>query len=279
MKSAQRYFIKMYYLADHYLGSQRQKEENTIEGILIKALIDKSYIENESKSGFEAASRTDRFVSARGSVFSFITQKSFYPEELNSALPNDIGVWAVARVPIDYKPRRNAICRHYKYIFEYPISYLIKKSEFEIDLIKQGCNLLKGSHDFVNFAKKDKDKNTVRDLEDIKLSIINDFLILDFYSQSFLRQQIRRIIRKLVELGTKKITFDEFKALFDPMKSFSYKPYSPNGLVLWDIIYPKEVNFFENIKGKERMCNFFEQKYYYSLFRTNFFNILKDEKD
>jgi len=279
MKSAQRYFIKMYYLADHYLGSQRQKEENTIEGILIKALIDKSYVENESKSGFEAASRTDRFVSARGSVFSFITQKSFYPEELNSALPNDIGVWAVARVPIDYKPRRNAICRHYKYIFEHPISYLIKKSEFEIDLIKQGCNLLKGSHDFVNFAKKDKDKNTVRDLEDIKLSIINDFLILDFYSQSFLRQQIRKILRKLVELGTKKITFDEFKTLFDPMKSCSYKPHSPNGLVLWDIIYPKDVNFVENKKGQMRLCNFFEQKYYHSLFRTNFFNLLKVKKE
>lgn len=276
MKSAQRYFIKMYYLADHYLGSQRQKEENTIEGILIKKLIDKSYIENESKSGFEAASRTDRFVSARGAVFSFITQKSFYPEELNSALPNDIGVWSVAKIPIDYKPRRNAICRHYKYIFEYPISYLVKNSEFDIDLIKQGCDLLQGRHDFINFAKKEKDKNTVRDLVDIKLSIKNEFLVMDFYSKSYLRQQIRKMIKKLIELGTRKITLKEFKFLFNPMKSFSYKPHSPNGLILWDVKYPKEVNFIENKKGKERMFNFFEEKLNYNIFRLNFFNILKD---
>ena len=279
MKSAQRYFIKAYYLADQYFGSQRQNEENTIEDILLKRLIDKSYIKNESKSGFEAASRTDRFVSARGSVFSFITQKSFYPEELNSALPNDIGIRSVAKVPIDYKPRWNAIHRHYKYIFDYPISYVKNKSEFDIDLIKQGCNLLKGRHNFINFAKKDKDKNTIRDLDDVKLSIINDFLILDFYSRSYLRQQIRKMIKKLIELGTGKITLEEFKSLFNPNESFSYKPYSPNGLILWDVKYTKEVIFMENKKGKERMRNFFKQKYYYSFFRTNFFNTLKDGEE
>ncbi len=274
MKDKQRYFIKYYYLADQYFGSQRQKHKKTIEGILINALLEKSYIKNEGDSGFEAASRTDRLVSARGAVVSFKMYKKFYPEELNSALPEDIGVWAYAKVPIDYKPRWNAVCRHYKYIFNYSLSHFRANSEFDVDLIKEGCNLLKGKHDFVNFSKKEKEKTTIRDLDDLKITILNDFLILDFYSKSFLRQQIRRIIRKLVELGTKEITLDQFKLLFNPMKSFSYKPYSPDGLILWDIIYPKEVDFIENIKGKERMCNFFKKKYNFSLFRTNFFSIL-----
>jgi tRNA pseudouridine38-40 synthase len=278
MELEQRIFIKIYYLADQYYGSQRQNIKQTIEGVVLDALKDKSYIKNVDESGFEAASRTDRFVSARGAVFSFITQKKFYPEELNSALPEDIGVWAHTMVPLEFKPRRNAICRHYKYILSYPVTCLQKKNGFDLSLIKEGCKLLEGKHNFINFAKKEKEKETIKDLDEVKFSIFNDYLVLDFYARSFLRQQIRKMIRKLVEFGSKKITLDEFKSLFNPMKSFSYKPYSPNGLILWDIIYPENIIFIENENGKERKDKFFYNKYLYSQFETNFFNILRERE-
>ena len=71
-----RYLFKFYYIGHKkYHGSQRQPDYTTIEDVLITALQEKEYLIDIKQSGFEVASRTDRFVSARGSAFSFITDK------------------------------------------------------------------------------------------------------------------------------------------------------------------------------------------------------------
>lgn len=279
MTQEQRYFIKTYYIGDNYHGSQRQPDRDTIEGAILNALVEKNYINNEGGSRFEAASRTDRDVSSRGAVFSFISSKKFYPEELNSALPIDIGVWSYSIVPLDYLPRWNAISRHYKYIFDLPVSYYEENSNFNINLIKRGCELLKGRHDFVNFSKKDKniEKETVKDLDIVDFSVLNNYIVIDFHSKSFLRQQVRRMIKKLIDLGNNEINLEEFNDLFDSEKEFSYKPADPKGLILWDIYYPEVVNFIENKKGLERMSNYFNDRFNISSFRTLFFEVIKEK--
>ena len=71
-----RHLFKFYYIgAEEYFGSQRQPNYLTIEDCLLTALQEKNYINETKESGFEVASRTDKFVSARGSTFSFICQK------------------------------------------------------------------------------------------------------------------------------------------------------------------------------------------------------------
>ena len=72
-----RYLFKFYYIGkSKYYGSQRQPQLLTIEDCLLNVLLEKDYIKNIKESGFEAASRTDRFVSARGSFFTCILKKS-----------------------------------------------------------------------------------------------------------------------------------------------------------------------------------------------------------
>ncbi|MFX0012092.1 MAG: hypothetical protein ACFE9R_17395, partial [Candidatus Hermodarchaeota archaeon] len=168
-----RYLFKFFYIGSKkYFGSQRQPNHTSIEQSLITALQEKKYINNIKESGFEVASRTDRFVSARGSAFSFITKKKPILMEINSILPNNIGIWAFSQVPLDFLSRFNAEYRHYKYITAYD------KKLMDLKNMKKACKSLEGKHDFKNFSKFDREEDkTIRDLQLATLYIDDNFII------------------------------------------------------------------------------------------------------
>ncbi|TXT64550.1 MAG: tRNA pseudouridine synthase A [Promethearchaeota archaeon] len=277
-----RWFFKYYYLGkEKYYGSQRQKDLLTVENVLLKTLKRRKYIKNAQDSGFESASRTDKYVSARGAVFAVDCLKYPILMELNSHMPKDIGIWAYSEVPEGYSPRFSALKRYYKYILPKPLSYLREKYNFDVSIVKEACNILKGTHDFQNFSKRDSEIiNTVRTMEEIKLSIINDTVIIDFISEAFLRQQIRRIAKKLIQLGKGLIEWSEFIELLNPSKFISYEPANPKGLILWDIKYNDEMLLFQkDSKSIERMKNyFFTQKMAHYL-KFNLFRSLLQQDD
>jgi len=266
-----RYLFKFYYIGSKkYFGSQRQPNYLTIEDNLITALLEKNYITDIKKSGFEVASRTDKYVSARGSAFSFITDKTPILMEINSALPKHIGVWAYTKVPLDYTSRYNAQFRHYKYIIPYSKSSLNAKD------IKKACKALEGRHDFRNFSKQDKEETkTIRDLLQAKTTIDGDFIIFDFKSRAFLRQQIRRMVAKILEVGLGIIKYDDFIDLFNPVKSISYQPADPFGLILWDVNYGSSVLLAIDKRSKDRMDNYFREKEQKYASKTKLFRLIQ----
>ncbi|MFW9865224.1 MAG: tRNA pseudouridine synthase A [Candidatus Thorarchaeota archaeon] len=274
-----RYLFKFYYIGkSKFYGSQRQLEFLTIEECIFNALLEKGYITKIEDSGFEAASRTDRFVSARGAFFTCIIEKKPILMEINSSLPFEIGVWAFTQVPLDFLSRFNAIQRHYLYILPTPLSKLQKTGALNIDIMHDACRQLEGRHDFTNFSKRDADtKTTVRDMDLADFSIKENFLIFQFKSRAFLRQQVRRMVAMILELGLGEISHDYFIDLFDPSKSFSYQPANPKGLILWDIIYGNDVKLKEDQKSKERMVDYFLRKEYLFSFKHNLFNILQHD--
>ena len=272
-----KYLFKMYYIGkSKFYGSQRQPNFLTIENCILKALLKKKYIRNIKLSGFEAASRTDRFVSARGAFFTIILEKEPILMEINSALPNDIGIWAYTKVPLDFNSRYNAILRHYIYLVPQPLSHLQKISPINIDIMHKACRALEGRHDFINFLKRDKNEvNTIRNMESVQLSIEGDFLIFQFKSKAFLRQQVRRMVKKILELGMGEIVYDNFIQLFDPQKIFSYQPSDPRGLILWNVIYDEKIKLSEDLKSKRRMESFFLKKKLTFDFKHQLFNLLQ----
>ncbi len=271
-----RYLFRFYYIGKKkYFGSQRQINLLTIEKCLLNALLTKSYIREVETSGFEVASRTDRFVSARGAYFSSITEKKPILMELNSALPKDIGVWAFTKVPMDFSSRYNAELRHYVYLASQPLSNMENSTCFDIELMKKACTYLEGKHDFINFSKKEKENIlTVRDMHTAMMAVKNDTVIFQFKSKGFLRQQIRRIVKKLLELGKGDIEYNDFLKLFDASKPCSYQPADPRGLILWDIAYNDAINIKEDKKSKERMLLYFFKKELNSGFKHQLFNML-----
>lgn len=270
-----KYLFKVYYIGKKkYYGSQRQRDFLTIEGCLLEALNEKEYINKAENLGLEFASRTDRFVSARGACFACNSEKKPILMEINSLLPKEIGIWACAKVPLDFSTRYNAIMRHYVYIVPIPLSHLRNTTNMDIKLMQQACKQLEGQHDFVNFSKKEKDDiNTIRNMDSVTLSISNNYLFFHFKSKAFLRQQVRRMVKKVMELGINEISYDDFLEIFDSSKVFSYQPADPKGLILWDIKFDDNVKFEEDPKSKERMNVFFQEKEFYcglkhQLFRT-----------
>ena len=272
-----RYLFKMYYVGpEKYFGSQRQLNFLTIEECLLNALVRTKYINDIENSEFETASRTDRFVSARSACFSCLTEKKPILMEINSTLPMEIGVWAYTKVPSNFLSRYNAILRHYIYIVPIPLPILQKEYKINIKLMKKACRLLEGRHDFANFSKRDRELQlTIRDMESVKLTINNSFLIFHFKSKAFLRQQVRRMVKKILELGEGKIEYEDFLQLFDTSKYISYQPADPNGLILWDIVFNEEIKFTEDLKSKERMEGFFQNKEIVFNFKNQLFKILQ----
>ena len=254
-----RYIFKFYYIGSKkYHGSQRQPDYLTVEECLLSALKERKYIKDDKTSGFEVASRTDKYVSARGSTFSFETEKKPILMEINTALPKNIGIWGYSEVPKDFFSRYNALYRHYKYIVPYSINFRRKIGSNNLNEMIKACKTFEGRHDFKNFFKPEKDKEkTIRDIMLASLRLDGDFLIFDFKSRAFLRQQIRRMVAKIFELGLEIITFEEFLDLFNPSRTYSYQPADPLGLILWDINYGKKTQFTIDAKSKERMNKFF----------------------
>ncbi|MFX0005433.1 MAG: tRNA pseudouridine synthase A [Promethearchaeota archaeon] len=257
-----KFLFKIYYIGtNEYFGSQRQPNLKTIEECILNALISKGYIQDTEKSKFEFASRTDRYVSARGACFTCITEREPTLMEINTALPKEIGIWAYSEVPMEFISRFGAILRHYVYIVPYPISYFKKTSGIDIDLMKKACKDLEGNHDFENFSKKEDDKIvTIRDMNLVSLSIYDGYLVFQFKSRAFLRQQVRRMVKKVLELGINEISYKEFLDLFDVSNKFSYQPADPQGLILWDIKFNENIDFIVDPKSKERMDNYFIKK-------------------
>ena len=272
-----RYLFKMYYFGkSKYYGSQRQPKFLTIEDCVLNALINKNYINNIKDSGFEASSRTDRFVSARGACFTCVLEKKPILMELNSALPIEIGVWAYAKVPLNFRSRYNAIVRHYIYMVPIPLSTYQKTKPINIEIMHKACNQLKGKHDFINFSKRDKDeKKTIRDMDFVEFSINKGYLIFQFKSRAFLRQQVRRMVKKILELGMGEINYEEFLNLLDPTQIISYQPANPKGLILWDVKFDDEIRIKEDKKSKERMGKFFLNNELVSGFKNQLFRFLQ----
>ncbi len=273
-----KYLIKYYYIGvEKYFGSQRQKSELTIERSLLDSLEKKGYIKDEKESEFEAASRTDRLVSARSAAFTFFSNKEPILMEINSELPLEIGVFAYVEVPPDFSSRYNVIYRHYKYLIPLSLISVNGNTIINMEIMIKACKELEGHHDFINFSKADKNKeNTIRELVSVTFIIENDFLIFEIKGDAFLRQQIRRMIKKVIDLGMGIIKFDQFLELFDVSKRFSYQPLDPNGLILWDVVYDSRINFKIDLKSVIRMEDYFKEQMETYRSRQKLFELLQD---
>jgi tRNA pseudouridine38-40 synthase len=274
-----RYLFKFFYIgSENYYGSQRQNNLETIEDCLINGLTIKGYIKDAITSSFEVASRTDKLVSARGSAFSCGLEREPILMEINSALPRDIGIWGFTEVPDSFLSRYNAIFRHYKYLL--PLYYFKDGIglKFNLTAIRRGCKLTNGRHDFKNFSKSSPNVEE-KTLRDLSLSVIKEgsILIFDFKSRAFLRQQIRKIMAKIIELGKSEINLKEYSEILDPTKEFSFPPADPNGLILWDVSYGKNLKFNIDQKSLERLMEYMNNNYLYHTMRAKLFDIFQQD--
>ena len=238
--------LKFAYDGKQFHGFAKQPNLKTVEGEIIKTLMEKDYISDPEKSVFRFASRTDKKVSALGNVIAFNTEKSLDNIFTDINNQDDILFYGLKQVESDFYPRY-AKLRIY--------SYYLKKGRYDIDIILSAASLFTGEHNFSNFARIEQGKNPFRTIENIVVEDTKDFLIIEFFAQTYLWNQIRRIVSAIEKLGQRKLKKNHIEeALKNPSTKVDFGLSSPVPLILEDIIYPFDFNVDK--KWKKRKKNF-----------------------
>ncbi|MEO5984954.1 MAG: tRNA pseudouridine(38-40) synthase TruA [Ferruginibacter sp.] len=236
-----RYFVEVSYKGDRYAGFQAQKNANTIQAEVEKALnvffgINRDdtllFIPSEDEEVQEVktimltgASRTDSGVHARQNYFHFDTNSDLEEKHvlgkcvynINAILPADIMIRAITRVADASHCRFDALSRTYQYsvyhqknpfltdrafFYPYPLNgYLLKEAADKI---------LKHSH-FEAFSKKRTQVHTFNcNIIESEWMKRDDVLIYRVTANRFLRGMVRGLVGTMLAVGKEKISINAF---------------------------------------------------------------------
>ena len=244
----QRYKIKIEYEGTSFVGWQFQKNGQSVQEVLQKAIFNFSK-ENVTVTG---AGRTDSGVHALAQVAHFDLKKKIQKKNLLPAINQNISnksvtVLKINKVNKNFHARHEAKKRTYEYLIvnrQSPLTLQKNKAwhirkKLDIKAMKKGSKLLLGTHDFSTYrAASCGAKSPVRTMEKILIKKNKDKIFLQFTSRSFLQQQVRSMVGCIKYLGEGKWNIEAFQKVFESKKRSKCAPPAPAcGLYLKNISY------------------------------------------
>jgi tRNA pseudouridine38-40 synthase len=242
-----RYFIEVAYKGTLYAGFQAQKNANTIQDEVEKALL--TYF----RKNFEltGSSRTDAGVHALQNYFHVDVEfeeirdwdKAVY--HLNAILPADIVVKRI--FPVD----ENAHCRFDAKYRTYEYSLYMNKDPFladraffypyqlDIQQLNKAAALVKEATNFESFSKRNTQVKTFNCTILHSEWIDNgNMIVYSVSANRFLRGMVRGLVGTMLKVGRNRTSLDEFEniiASHDPARVDFSVP--PQGLQLMHVEY------------------------------------------
>ena len=244
----QRYKIKIEYEGTQFVGWQFQKNGQSVQEGLQKAIFNFS----REKVVVTGAGRTDSGVHALAQVAHFDLKKKIKRKSLLPAINQNIGNKPVTVLKINktnkkFHARFNAKKRTYQYIIinrQSPLALQKNKAwhirkKLDVKAMKKGAKLLLGTHDFSTFrASSCGAKSPIKTMKNISIKKNKDKITLKFTSRSFLQQQVRSMVGSIKYLGDGKWKLDDFKKSFKSKNRLKCAPPAPAcGLYLTKIKY------------------------------------------
>lgn len=239
-----RYFMRFSYNGSKFNGFQKQVDKRTVQGDLESDL---SKIFNENIR-VVASGRTDAGVHAYNQCLHFDSSKEVDFDKLKfslNSLLHNIYVKELYSVPDDFHARYDCTKKEYIYkinvgefdpIYEEYI-YQYNKS-LDIEKMKDACMYLIGEHDFRSFTSLDYEKNCVRTIYSIDISIENDIIYIDFVGNGFLKYMVRNMVGLLIEVGSNNRNVEDVKKILDSMDRKEAGICAPSmGLYLANVYY------------------------------------------
>ena len=111
--------------------------------------------------------------------------------------------------------------------------------------------LFTGEHNFTNFARIESFKDPVRTIDNIVIENQKECFVIDFYAQTFLWNQIRRIISSIHHVGCDNLQKEQLvEALHNPDTPVDFGLAPPEPLLLKDILYDFEFEYDKNAVNK-----------------------------
>ena len=239
-----RYFMRFSYNCSKFNGFQKQVDKRTVQGDL-ESVLSKIFNENIR---VVASGRTDAGVHAYNQCLHFDSSKEVDFDKLKfslNSLLHNIYVKELYSVPDDFHARYDCTKKEYIYkinvgefdpIYEEYI-YQYNKS-LDIEKMKDACMYLIGEHDFRSFTSLDYEKNCVRTIYSIDISIENDIIYIDFVGNGFLKYMVRNMVGLLIEVGSNNRNVEDVKKILDSMDRKEAGICAPSmGLYLANVYY------------------------------------------
>jgi tRNA pseudouridine38-40 synthase len=243
-----RYFFHIGYHGTNYSGWQKHPGAPNVQQVLENAL---SQVLKRT-IWIVGCGRTDAQVHASQFFFHLDTDATWDYDlifRLNKLLPNDIAVFDI--VPLQGIPhaRFDAVQRSYNYyihtykdpfLSNFSSLYLIR--QWDTDKMNRAAKLLLQYNDYHAFCKMpDRNDHTICHISaaNVYTDISGDRLRFEISANRFLGKMVRIITGKLIDIGTGKLSVDEFEHyLIHPQQSQLIIPAYPQGLYLSKITYP-----------------------------------------
>ena len=244
----QRYKIKIEYEGTPFVGWQFQKNGQSVQEVLQKAIFNFS----KEKVVVTGAGRTDSGVHALAQVAHFDLKKKIKNKNILPAINQNIGskpvtVLKINRTNNKFHARFDAKKRTYQYIIinrQSPLALQKNKAwhirkKLDLKIMKKGSKMLLGTHDFSTFrASSCGAKSPIKTMEKISIKKNKEKITLKFTSKSFLQQQVRSMVGCIKYLGEGKWNLNTFKNSLKSKNRAKCAPPAPAcGLYLAKIKY------------------------------------------
>lgn len=249
----QRYFLYLSYDGTDFLGWQSQPEGRTVQGELEQRL---STLLRRPIS-VVGAGRTDSGVHASQMVFHLdLEYPSEDPEELifrlRRFLPSDIAIHGIRRVTEGAHARFDAVSRLYGYHVRTSPSPFTRKyctllpKGTDFEAMNRAARYLIGEHDFTTFSKTHSQVRThlctVTEAQWEREGEEEGRYVFHIRANRFLRNMVRAIVGTLLEVGSGRITPEDFRDKLAAMDRSVCGTTAPSeGLFLEEVSYPEEI--------------------------------------
>jgi len=240
----QRYFLEVAYKGTNYSGFQVQKNANTVQAEMEKAL----RILFSQAFNLTGSSRTDAGVHALQNFFHFdtdvqIEQKHLY--NLNAILPADISANSIYPVKDDCHCRFDAVSREYKYfVYRKKDPFLTNSAYYypysvDMDILRTAAEIITEYEDFTSFSKR----NT-----QVRTFICNVFysewnseascIVYTVKANRFLRGMVRGLVSTMLKAARGIVSIDGFREIIEN-KDCRYADFAapPHALYLAKVNY------------------------------------------
>lgn len=247
----QRYFIYLAYEGTNYHGWQVQPNGISVQECLQKALSTLLRTPME----IVGAGRTDAGVHAKLMVAHFdfegaMMSLSQLTDKLNRLLPHDISVYKVCTVKPDAHARFDAISRTYKYYVTNVKSPFNRHLKWRIHTTLDYAKMNEASRimfdfiDFTSFSKLHTDvkTNNCKMMHAQWTQEDENTWVFTVQADRFLRNMVRAIVGTLVEVGSGKMSIEQFRQVIEQKDRCKAGASVPgHALFLVDIEYPSEI--------------------------------------
>jgi len=244
-----RFKLTLEYAGTRYRGWQIQTNARTVQGELNRAIA--SVIGRRPFDTY-GSGRTDAGVHALAQVAHLDANVTLTPgallSRINDALPADINLLALERVPARFHARHSAVARSYLYqisrrrtAFNKPFVWWVR-DELDVARMRAAAERLVGFGDFRAFTDDDpEEKSTTVLVEKLSLTEDGPLIRVRIVGSHFLWKMVRRIVGVLVEVGRGGLAPADVGKL---MASGSGLPARltapPSGLFLEEVFYRPE---------------------------------------